>query len=446
MPSEKCGKRLRVSTIRWISAFVVGASLSACSDASSGASADAGAPNAPAEGSRADSGDKDVSDGDPEPADPELNDSEPANTATSDPATADPDPDAAAEGGPDGIGAGDNASGPQLVDAQATEEAVQLFAYLKSIEGRQSLAGIWENSGLMSVESASGRVAALLGQDMGGWHPRGSDYWYVAMEEQRNSLIRHYNDGGVVQVNWHWDNPFDHSLDAWSDITSRQWENLITPGTEEHETLLADIDLHVTNYLTYLVDDAERPIPALFRPLHEIDGGWFWWTCDDDPAKSAELYRIIYRRITEFHGLHNLIWVWNNSEVVTSAQRSGAFYPGDEYVDIVAWDGYHVDYDKTGLREEWDGSTKSYRFYWDLLGEIAPGKPRALGEGDALPNPDEIQGGAENFVPWLYALAWWAPVDGDGTGVCYTSPCNPAEWVDFTYNHEFYVTRDELPF
>jgi mannan endo-1,4-beta-mannosidase len=338
---------------------------------------------------------------------------------------------------------------PPLADPLATEETIALWTYLNATEGEHSLAGIWEHSGLESVEATSGRVPALLGQDMSGWQPRESDYWYAAMAEQRNALIQHHANGGVIQVNWHWDNPFDSgdpAVGAWTAIDDTQWDTIITPGTTGNDDLLWDIDLHVTNFLSLLVDEDGRPIPALFRPLHEIDGGWFWWTSLNDPARSAELYRIIYRRVTDYHGLHNLIWVWNTSEVMASAEQAELYYPGDEYVDIVAWDGYHVDYETTGRRVEWDGSTlNSYRTYYDWLGEIAPGKPRALAEADALPNPDLTQSGDENFVPWLYVMPWWAPVDGNGTGVCFSSPCNPDAWVNATYNHDFYTTLDELP-
>jgi hypothetical protein len=48
----------------------------------------------------------------------------------------------------------------------------------------------------------------------------------------------------------------------------------VTPGTEEHQAVMADLKV-TADYLQQL---AEARVPVLWRPLHEIDGGWtFTW-------------------------------------------------------------------------------------------------------------------------------------------------------------------------
>jgi hypothetical protein len=41
---------------------------------------------------------------------------------------------------------------------------------------------------------------------------------------------------------------------------------------------------------------------------------------------------------------------------------------------------------------------------------------------------------AKDGPPWIYCLSWWGPGEK-----------HPAEWIKHTYNHEFVITRDELP-
>ena len=72
-------------------------------------------------------------------------------------------------------------------------------------------------------------------------------------------------------------------------------------------------------------------IPILWRPLHEAEGGWFWWGAYG-PESAKTLYRIMFDRYTNVHGLRNLIWVWNSV--------NPNWYPGDDVVDILGFDSY----------------------------------------------------------------------------------------------------------
>ena len=54
-------------------------------------------------------------------------------------------------------------------------------------------------------------------------------------------------------------------------------------------------------------------------------------------AVYKELWKLTYKTLTEDYGLHNIIWEWNSYAYSTSAN----WYPGDEYVDIVAYDKYN---------------------------------------------------------------------------------------------------------
>lgn len=352
------------------------------------------------------------------------------------------------------VGGGTTTPDTDLVTPNPTSETIELWEYLKSVpEHGKILSGIWSQAkGQEDIFTHSGRKAAILGLDLWCWHPYDSDVCgRVQQNEIIDAAINHANENGIVQINWHWGNPFATTFNgqnAWiSDVTDAQWNNLVTPGTAEYNTIITEIDQHANDVLKQIKYANGKRIPILFRPLHEIDGGWFWWTNENDPSKTVALWNIIFNRLTYHHNLNNLIWVWNSSEAAKTSQVSGQFYPGDNKVDILSTDIYTIDYQQSGVRDEtWSGGIDlTYKDFYDILQEISPNKPKALGECDALPNPDKIKNGVTNFdVPWVYALAWWTPLDGSQAS-CNTSPCNPSSWINYTYNHNLYVTLDELP-
>ena len=87
-------------------------------------------------------------------------------------------------------------------------------------------------------------------------------------------------------------------------------------------------------------------------------------------------------------------------------------------------DVYGVDFRK---------DVEQYRAYHDVMAKVSPGKMLALGECDAIPDPDKTRSG--RLPQWLYAMPWWgAP-----------SHKRPADWAIFTMRHDFVVTLDEMP-
>lgn len=63
-----------------------------------------------------------------------------------------------------------------------------------------------------------------------------------------------------------------------------------TPGSKEHETVMQDLRQHA-DYLDQL---AKVRGPVLWRPRHEIEGGWFWWSDTKTPEKTAKLWRMMF--------------------------------------------------------------------------------------------------------------------------------------------------------
>lgn len=325
-----------------------------------------------------------------------------------------------------------------LLDANATRETVNLWNYLKSIYGQKMLTGCWTETqfgGNDQVETCAGKTPAIWGQDMNSWYRSRTDQnWINTWSQNIAGFKAAHKRGQILQVNWHWQMPSSkvngaYTRDAWGKdaagnaqmMTAQQWTDMVTPGTALYEAMIEDIDYHVVNFLKKIVDDKGRPIPIIFRPLHEIDGGWFWWTCTSDPTKTAKLYKIMQDRIMNFHGCHNLIWVYNPGVSCNGGSwppyqasefaRRKLFYPGDAFCDITGIDLYEYD---PAVRGTFAGTGKTYRDAWNMMKAIAPSKMIALCESEGLPNPEKCFSDP-TYAPWLYCLPWFSDSYKDNT-------------------------------
>ncbi len=323
-------------------------------------------------------------------------------------------------------------------DSQLILEARRVLCYLESVYGQRLLSAGYSTDGFEAVTTCAGVTPAIAAEDLSGWNPPKYGESYVSvMEAELQFLVDHHARGGIVQLQWHWPNPLTGGSDFGDTqipLTDPQWDAIVTPGTPEYEIMIDDLDYHADFIRRFLTDNN---IPVLWRPLHEIDGGWFWWTCRSDGTKTAELWRIVYDRLVNHHGLHNLIWVYSTGietpggDTPDTAYRHDT-YPGAEYVDIVGIDLYSWDLE-TGEHEFWDW-TATYRAMFDMMATVAPGKMIALTECQATPDPAKSFGSDPAFAPWLWALPWWGTSEG-----------NDCARVNTTHNDPNVVNLDDLP-
>ena len=223
----------------------------------------------------------------------------------------------------------------------------------------------------------------------------------------------------ILTLHWHW---FYNGDSAWSSKRKNPADvaKIVTQGTPEYRQAMTEM-AKVADTLQIL-EDAD--VPVLWRPLHEIDGGWFWWTDRDTPENTAQLWRMMYDYFTHTRHLDNLIWVYSAGVGNKTLEYRQRFYPGAAYVDISGIDIYNVDF-----RNDVD----KYWGYYNAMSQVSPGKMLACGECDAIPDPDKTQEG--KLPKWLYALPWW------GT----PSQRRPVDWALYTMRHDFVITLDELP-
>jgi len=223
---------------------------------------------------------------------------------------------------------------PNPVNPAANADAKALYNYLKSIYGKKILSGQQELSWANWISQQTGKTPALVSVDLMDYSPSRVERGTVgtAVEE----AIQHHERGGIVSVLWHWNAPtglYDTEENRWwsgfyTRATDFDVEQALSSTTNANYTLIIrDIDA-IAVQLKRLQDAG---VPVLFRPLHEAEGGWFWWGAKG-PEPCKKLWNLLYDRLTNYHQLNNLLWVWNSI--------LPEWYPGDDTVDILSADVY----------------------------------------------------------------------------------------------------------
>ncbi|WP_404420200.1 glycoside hydrolase family 26 protein [Nibricoccus sp. IMCC34717] len=290
---------------------------------------------------------------------------------------------------------------PRLpVDAEASPEARAVLSFLYSIRGKHALAAHHNYLGRLSEAHAlvqketGGKLPAVWGSDF-GFSDASGDIDNIAYRPKLLEEALHWDsEGALITLTWHAANPVmgepgPFKGNVQSKLSDKEWKDLITPGTELNGKWKAQMDL-LAAFLKALENEK---VPVLFRPWHEMNGGWFWWGEPDKHREFVQLWRMTYRHLAERHGLHNLIWVWSPSSQVRHGLEE--WYPGDEYVDVVAADLYPPHNDKDPAR------TFPQSFY-TRLEKIAAGRPMAMGEHGMYPTLEVL----ERQPNWCWFMGW----------------------------------------
>jgi mannan endo-1,4-beta-mannosidase len=307
------------------------------------------------------------------------------------------------------------------VTPNASPEAVQLLQYIYTISGNHTLAGqhavpLLRSARLVEAQRAGGHFPALFGMDFGFDYPNTWDG--INFRQQIvNEAIQKYHEGYIIILMWHAvrpieDEPVKFSTSIQGKLTDEQWHDLITPGTEINERWKSQVDV-IAWFLAQLRD---AHVPVLWRPYHEMNGGWFWWGKKPGPDGYKKLYRMLFDRLVNFHHLNNLLWVYGANEVTPNVDPYDEYYPGDDVVDILGTDIYH-----SGFAKE----------QYDQLLALAKNKPIALAEVGAVPSPEILK----EQPRWTWFMYWGDPPDGGQEG----------QAIRAVYNCDQVITLDKLP-
>ena len=214
------------------------------------------------------------------------------------------------------------------------------------------------------------------------------------------NAIEKYREGYIITLMWHACPPgYGDKCDGkliWAmedRPTPEEWEELTTDGTEMNLAWKQQAD----NIATYLKELKDAGVPVLWRPYHEMNGVWFWWCNQKGENGFKRLWIMMYNYFVHHHKLDNLVWVWNTN---APRDRPGDeafayedFWPGHEYVDVLAADVYRADWKQS---------------HHDDLLKLGMGKPIAIGEAAPPPTPEILS--AQNhwawFMPWGNLVFW----------------------------------------
>lgn len=274
----------------------------------------------------------------------------------------------------------------KLSDKSATKEAIQLYNNMKTLAEKQVLIGHqdalaygmgWKDEDFRTdINDVCGEHPAVFGWDLGhiGDSTNIDD---VSFEKMKTWALKAYNKGGINTYGWHSRN-FITDDSSW-DVTP--CVNDILPRGSKHNEYLVKLN-QIADFFADLKNDKGEAIPVLFRPFHEMNGGWFWWGATScSPEEYIALWKFTVDYLRNERKLHNLIYIYS-TDVFSTADEYLTYYPGDEYVDILGYDDYK------GLNEK-DNTHKSVKML-EILADLAEekGKIYTLSETglETIPN------------------------------------------------------------
>jgi hypothetical protein len=295
-----------------------------------------------------------------------------------------------------------NACAIEPVTPNASPEARAVLDYLYEMQGKKTLAGQiwvpWGEDGFKYIERETGKLPAI----------QGHDYLDPRTNKRENEVaIEWWRSGGIPTFMWHWGAPTKGPGYPQSKMgidISRCFEE----GTPEHKAMWDDLK-RTADLLSELRDAG---VPVLWRPMHEFDGGWFWYGMGTN-EQFIRLWRTMFDYFAKERGLNNLIWV-----LCHSGRPRAGWDPGKEYYDLVGVDTYT--HDMQPLLYKWVKTT---------YGEAGP---IPLHECGKIPDPDESHAGG---TPWSWWMVWHGGYLFD----------HDREALKKAYNHELVITLDELP-
>lgn len=300
-----------------------------------------------------------------------------------------------------------------LSNPNADKTTVAVYDYICDIYGESIITAqqesIWVNGTEYEMDyiyNATGKLPAM----------RGLDFMDDDFDGVVERSIEWWQKGGLVTICWHCGPDFTGNYDNCKNDEISDWDAVLTDGTAENKAFIENMD-HAGEALLELQDNG---VTVLWRPFHEFDGDWFWWS-KGGSDNFKKLWIMMYNHFTYDLGLNNLIWVLGYSHNGKDYKGKPAeWYPGDEYCDIVGADSYEVDVN--GAEE---------RLY-KITRRITKGnKPLIFHECGKIPTEEQLR-----ETPWCSFMTWHTE---------WLIDTNTSDELSEIYNSEYAITLDELP-
>jgi putative cell wall-binding protein len=194
------------------------------------------------------------------------------------------------------------------------------------------------------------------------------------------------------------------------------WEPWVPGGSPEQPrySLLSIVEgRHDANLRAWARGLRDHGQTVHLRPMHEMNGDWYPWSGvrnGNTPDQYVAAWRHIHALFAG-EGADNIRWVWSPNAIdVPAGNRMESYFPGSDYVDVVALDGYN-----------WGGDMPSHGGWQSFDAIFASAYERAAALG---PHPiwiaevaaDEVGGDKAAWIramlgstgyPRLEAIVWF---------------------------------------
>lgn len=226
----------------------------------------------------------------------------------------------------------------------------------------------WDE-GRSDVLLTVGDYPAVMGFDLGKLE-LGSEVNLdgVPFERMRKEIIAQHERGGIVTLSWHPWNPVTGE-NAW-DPKGNAVQAVLDGGSEE--TKFDGWLQKVAQFVNSIQTPSGEKVPVIFRPWHEMNGGWFWWGANScTPEQYAKLYAKTYVHLLKA-GCTHLVWAWSPN--LGDANTVDAFlerFPGKDYVDLVGVDIYEFDNDDANYQRNLRTTLQVMTEAADKVGKMA---------------------------------------------------------------------------
>jgi len=289
----------------------------------------------------------------------------------------------------------------RTANPNANARAKAVLEYLTGLEKRTDkrlLSGQFSNFGnganlrlVGQIHEQTGHWPAVIGVDYADFG-RG-DLTFAAPNK---AVIDYWKQGGLSNISAHLYNPAKPNRVSTRDSGLRDkgvdLDALLAEGTDTHRAWMHELDQLAAG----LQELEDAGVVVLWRPFHEMNGGWFWWG-GHEPGKLIRVWRHMFDYFTKTKGLDNLLWVYGPNH----GNRTAAYYPGDNYADLVGLDAYTDFIDPEHIRgyEEIAKLPKPFGF-----SEFGPhGSTNPPGDFDYRRLLEGIQ---KNFPRTVFFLSW----------------------------------------
>ncbi|MDD2763522.1 MAG: glycosyl hydrolase [Opitutaceae bacterium] len=313
---------------------------------------------------------------------------------------------------------------------QASPRTRAVLDFIGSLEARTDkrlLSGQFTDYGTQAslelpekIHLQTGHWPALIGVDYAEFlDPDDSQKSTLTSRVPNQVAIAYWRAGGLITVNAHLYNPAKPHEGGLRD-QGVDLAGLLAPGTAMHQQWMQELD----ELAAGLQELREAGVVVLWRPFHEMNGGWFWWG-KKDPAIFIRVWRHMFDYFTKAKGLDNLLWVYAPNH----GDHTADYYPGDGYVDVVGLDVYTDFVDPEHVHGYAEVARLPKPFAFSEYSARVPGKsPPPYDYRQFMP------GLMANFPRAIYFMNWnakWSPANN--------------QHAKELYNHPWVVNREDLP-